>query len=626
MKRGTFIFIFIIFLLIFSGSFLHTNNQIATLGCGGGTSNSGDSENSNSNSNSDCFFKNRNPPSDNVLTFVSPPEVIAVAATMSSMGLNIQNIPVGFKLHVPAANPSFAIREGGGASPSLSRTIIANTESECSLYTFTERIRFSGTYTSEFDHKETDPISGKSICYYLGIAGELIDGFNDCPEFPRGVPTESCPPSHQCSYSFDKTYTYGYIVVGDKPGCNPIVTPIQQYDSQAMIVQALNAAADLCRGVESSSQNKCGDGKVDEGEECDDGNNNGDNRRCTSSCKRNICGDGKILSDPIDMVNGRTEPPNSDYDKRERIYEECDDGNLIDRDGCSKDCRNENLCDTSTEFACYTQYNIDGERVRGGAGWCCDKWVGDCIPQDCSLERGNCSVGFIKQESILTKDYGIKWLNTNQPFPEECSCSESTLFIIGDVISSGQGSARELFGGYALSRYCEMKKRYGDECTFALHVSDWPDFVEKIANLALRSNHNLKRFKNLYVFTHGLPQGTAISEYGDTYGALLCNGGKADMISCLVGTKPFLGILGAPRLVQEFCNMAPVNSQIRVSESVILVSARDMNPYWDLIVRQYGVCDLNNPDCGIYQTAGDFHCHECTGVGTSREIACTGFS
>ncbi len=59
---------------------------------------------------------------------------------------------------------------------------------------------------------------------------------------------------------------------------------------------------------------QCGDGTLDPGEECDDGNNAaGDG--CRGNCTLEICGDG--ILDP---------------------QEQCDDGNDDDSDGCTNDC------------------------------------------------------------------------------------------------------------------------------------------------------------------------------------------------------------------------------------------------------------------------------------------------
>ena len=59
----------------------------------------------------------------------------------------------------------------------------------------------------------------------------------------------------------------------------------------------------------------CGNGQVESGEECDDGNASPADR-CLPSCRLASCGDGQI----------RTH------------VEECDDGNQVDNDGCSRSC------------------------------------------------------------------------------------------------------------------------------------------------------------------------------------------------------------------------------------------------------------------------------------------------
>jgi cysteine-rich repeat protein len=71
----------------------------------------------------------------------------------------------------------------------------------------------------------------------------------------------------------------------------------------------------------SNNQPACGDGIVDSGEQCDDGNtNNGDG--CSSTCQTegppNVCGDGALGGS-----------------------EQCDDGNTTAGDGCSADCKSE---------------------------------------------------------------------------------------------------------------------------------------------------------------------------------------------------------------------------------------------------------------------------------------------
>ena len=58
----------------------------------------------------------------------------------------------------------------------------------------------------------------------------------------------------------------------------------------------------------------CGDGVIQPGEECDDGNDINDDA-CTNTCALPACGDGIL-----------------------QPGEECDDGNADDNDGCAADC------------------------------------------------------------------------------------------------------------------------------------------------------------------------------------------------------------------------------------------------------------------------------------------------
>ncbi|HLC82185.1 MAG TPA: DUF4215 domain-containing protein [Bacteroidia bacterium] len=65
----------------------------------------------------------------------------------------------------------------------------------------------------------------------------------------------------------------------------------------------------------------CGNGIVEEDEQCDDGNLE-INDKCTNVCTLTFCGDSLIQEG-----NGMG------------IKEECDDGNLLDLDGCSSECK-----------------------------------------------------------------------------------------------------------------------------------------------------------------------------------------------------------------------------------------------------------------------------------------------
>ena len=91
----------------------------------------------------------------------------------------------------------------------------------------------------------------------------------------------------------------------------------------------------------------CGDGVVDTGEGCDDGNNT-DGDGCRADCMLPFCGDG--ITDPgetCDDGNGEScdgcttycvYPTCGDGVHCPALGEDCDDGNSIGGDGCESDC------------------------------------------------------------------------------------------------------------------------------------------------------------------------------------------------------------------------------------------------------------------------------------------------
>jgi cysteine-rich repeat protein len=70
-----------------------------------------------------------------------------------------------------------------------------------------------------------------------------------------------------------------------------------------------------CIDWASLYQSHCGNGQVEAGEECDDGNRT-DTDACLSTCKWATCGDGHVRAG----------------------VDDCDDGNVTDGDGCSSKC------------------------------------------------------------------------------------------------------------------------------------------------------------------------------------------------------------------------------------------------------------------------------------------------
>ena len=119
----------------------------------------------------------------------------------------------------------------------------------------------------------------------------------------------------------------------------------------------------------------CGDGAVDAGEECDQGENNADDGACTLDCKPAVCGDGLVQAG----------------------VEECDDAvdNGTHYGGCSDACAfnprcGDGMLDLPNEDCDYADGNGTGEG-QGLQGPCSDgcKWEGRMVFLTSLLYDGN---------------------------------------------------------------------------------------------------------------------------------------------------------------------------------------------------------------------------------------------
>ena len=122
--------------------------------------------------------------------------------------------------------------------------------------------------------------------------------------FPWG-PTSIVPP--------DSSSTNGFTFIGANIVIDAEVADSSDQQFDSMIIFLPSAA------FEDPPQTEfCGNGTVEPGEQCDDGNNNnGDG--CDAQCQfEPLCGEGNIDAG-----------------------EECDDGNNVNNDGCSSTCQNE---------------------------------------------------------------------------------------------------------------------------------------------------------------------------------------------------------------------------------------------------------------------------------------------
>jgi cysteine-rich repeat protein len=154
---------------------------------------------------------------------------------------------------------------------------------------------------------------------FRAVASDVIEGSAIPCRFTPSTEPGAPPPN------FDR------VIVVYEPGTG---TPraLRRVDDEAACAggdfyvdgDEIQLCPDLCMAVENDESGSinvrvgcamvCGNGRIESGEECDDGNTtSGDG--CTAECEAE-CGDG--------TVNGE---------------EQCDDGNLMSGDGCDANCR-----------------------------------------------------------------------------------------------------------------------------------------------------------------------------------------------------------------------------------------------------------------------------------------------
>jgi cysteine-rich repeat protein len=186
------------------------------------------------------------------------------------------------------------------------------------------------------------------------------------------------------------------------------------------LIAALGALAPLCFSCVPSPDPVCGDRRVDEGEECDDGNQV-DNDQCTNACELPRCGDGIL------QTSNR---------------EECDDGNTDDTDDCVADCKAATCgdgylhagveeCDDgnlSSNDECLTSclFNVCGDgKVNEGVEECDD---GNLLDNDGCLStcaRSTCGDGVVQAQ------LGEKCDDGNTDDTDDCT-STCQIAVCGD--------------------------------------------------------------------------------------------------------------------------------------------------------------------------------------------------
>lgn len=184
--------------------------------------------------------------------------------------------------------------------------------------------------------------------------------------------TAACfsPPAGESGTEGTTTIAGSGSESGSEASTGPGATSIDDADGSS---GAEDTAADG-----SSGGTTCGDGSIDDGEECDLGPSNSDNAACTSDCRLAVCGDGLLFL-------GR---------------EECDDGGPSAR--CDADCTAAECGDGTVNPTAGEQCEADGPNFvcdacqavcNDGFGECNGDVEGDGCEADLSspLTCGGCS-------------------------------------------------------------------------------------------------------------------------------------------------------------------------------------------------------------------------------------------
>jgi len=204
-----------------------------------------------------------------------------------------------------------------------------------------------------------------------------------------------------------------FPVNADTPICNPVLfcgdsivgnTPGETCDPPG---QPGGVNGNTCRG----NCTVCGDGNLDSGEQCDDGNTNNTDG-CTNTCLVPICGDGILGNTP----NETCDPPGTPAgvhnnpcrgdctvcgDSVVNDGEQCDDGNTNNTDTCQNDCTSPSPCSV---IITKTVAPDDGS----GGGTACDGVADGPFVESVVVDETSCVV-----YQICVENTGGQVLDTN---------------------------------------------------------------------------------------------------------------------------------------------------------------------------------------------------------------------
>ncbi len=228
----------------------------------------------------------------------------------------------------------------------------------------------------------------------------------------------------------------------DKNSAQTIVVPNPQLaDSVDIVLTGEIGIDDLSFGL------ACGDGVLDPGEQCDDGNTS-DGDCCTSSCTvvaaGTACDDGDACT-PADTCDGAGACMGGGSTCGDGVLdaacgEQCDDGNTSDGDCCDGSCRFE-----IAAMACPDDGNICTDDVCDGAGVCLHvNNQAPCDDGDACTVGDSCLLGTCNSGSSISCDDGNPCTDDSCDAVTGClhvdnaaPCDDGNACTTGDTCSAG---------------------------------------------------------------------------------------------------------------------------------------------------------------------------------------------
>ncbi len=209
-------------------------------------------------------------------------------------------------------------------------------------------------------------------------------------------------------------------------------------------------APDACRT--DCTLPMCGDGIVDSGEECDDGNDVEDDG-CSNRCRLPACGDGVV-----------------------QAGEGCDDGNEVDTDGCTNACEVP-TCGDGIRSTLDREVTVTSPAVTepgGDTGRVCDDGsscpAGSCEVADngSAPEHGICqSLGY---DRAVRVSWGGGAGDADNPMPHAFNWT-CTDYVCGD----GGGSTSDNCGAGEMLNQLVCREQYIEACDEGAGNADVPD-------------------------------------------------------------------------------------------------------------------------------------------------------